>query len=81
MNGEERAFVMAGEYEKVFPMDIYPVHLVKSMITQDIDLMENLGIYEVAPEDFALCEFACTSKIETQKIVREALDLVRKETS
>ena len=48
---------------------------------EDIDLMENLGIYEVAPEDFALCEYACTSKIETQKIVREALDLVRKETS
>jgi Na+-transporting NADH:ubiquinone oxidoreductase subunit A len=81
MNGEERAFVMAGEYEKVFPMNIYPVHLVKSMITEDIDLMENLGVYEVAPEDFALCEFSCTSKIETQKIVRDALDLVRKETS
>ena len=81
MNGEERAFVMAGEYEKVFPMNIYPVHLVKSMIVKDIDLMENLGVYEVAPEDFALCEFGCTSKIETQKIVREALDLVRKETS
>ena len=81
LNGEERAFVMAGEYEKVFPMNIYPVHLVKSMIYQDIDLMENLGIYEVAPEDFALCEYGCTSKIETQKIVREALDLVRKETS
>ena len=81
INGEERAFVMAGQYEKVFPMDIFPVHLVKSMIYQDIDLMENLGVYEVAPEDFALCEFACTSKIETQKIVREALDLVRKETT
>jgi Na+-transporting NADH:ubiquinone oxidoreductase subunit A len=81
LNGEERAFVMAGQYEKVFPMNIFPVHLVKSMITQDIDLMENLGVYEVAPEDFALCEFGCTSKIETQKIVREALDLVRKETS
>ncbi|MGB0888090.1 MAG: Na(+)-translocating NADH-quinone reductase subunit A [Vicingaceae bacterium] len=81
MNGEERAFVMAGQYEKLFPMDIFPVHLVKSMIYKDIDLMENLGVYEVAPEDFALCEYACTSKIETQKIVREALDLVRKETS
>ena len=81
MNGEERAFVMSGEYDKVFPMDIYPVQLVKSMITEDIDLMENLGVYEVAPEDFALCEYGCTSKIETQKIVREALDLVRKETS
>lgn len=81
MNGEERAFVVTGEYEKVFPMNILPVYLVKSMITKDIDLMEKLGVYEVAPEDFALCEYACTSKIETQKIVREALDLVRKETS
>ncbi|MCB0409632.1 MAG: Na(+)-translocating NADH-quinone reductase subunit A [Flavobacteriales bacterium] len=81
MNGEERAFVVTGEYEKVFPMDIYPVYLVKSMITEDIDKMEGLGIYEVAPEDFALCEFACTSKIEVQKIAREALDLVRKECS
>lgn len=81
MNGEERAFVMTGEYEKVFPMDIYPVHLLKSMITENIDLMEQLGVYEVAPEDFALCEYACTSKIESQRIVREALDLVRVETS
>ena len=72
---------MAGQYEKVFPMEIFPVHLIKSMLAQDIDLMENLGIYEVAPEDFALCEFSCTSKIEAQKIVREALDLVTKETS
>lgn len=80
-NGEERAFVMTGEYEKVFPMDIYPVHLVKAMITEDIDNMEKLGIYEVAPEDFALCEYGCTSKIETQKIVREALNLVKKECS
>lgn len=81
MNGEERAFVVTGEYEKVFPMDIYPVYLVKAMITEDIDKMEQLGIYEVAPEDFALCEYACTSKIETQKIVREALNLVKKECS
>ncbi len=80
-NGEERAFVMTGEYEKVFPMNIYPVYLVKAMITQDIDNMEKLGIYEVAPEDFALCEYGCTSKIETQKIVREALNLVKKECS
>jgi Na+-transporting NADH:ubiquinone oxidoreductase subunit A len=62
-------------------MDIYPVYLVKAMITEDIDKMEQLGIYEVAPEDFALCEYACTSKIETQKIVREALNLVKKECS
>lgn len=81
MNGEERAYVVTGEYEKVFPMDIYPVYLVKSMITEDIDKMEGLGIYEVAPEDFALCEFACTSKIEVQKIAREALNLVKKECS
>lgn len=80
-NGEERAFVMTGEYEKVFPMNIYPVYLVKAMITEDIDNMEKLGIYEVAPEDFALCEYGCTSKIETQKIVREALNLVKKECS
>jgi len=80
-NGEERAFVMTGQYEKVFPMDIYPVHLVKAMITEDIDNMEKLGVYEVAPEDFALCEYGCTSKIETQKIVREALNLVKKECS
>ena len=81
MNGEERAFVVTGEYEKVFPMDIYPVYLLKAMITEDIDNMENLGVYEVAPEDFALCEYGCTSKIETQKVVREALNLVKKECS
>jgi Na+-transporting NADH:ubiquinone oxidoreductase subunit A len=81
MNGEERAYVVTGEYEKVFPMDIYPVYLVKSMMIEDIDKMEALGVYEVAPEDFALCEFACTSKIEVQRVVREALDLVKKECS
>lgn len=79
MNGEERAYVVTGEYDKLFPMNIYPVHLIKAMIIKDIDLMEKLGIYEVAPEDFALCEYACTSKIEVQSIVREALDLVRQE--
>ncbi|HCQ29121.1 MAG TPA: NADH:ubiquinone reductase (Na(+)-transporting) subunit A [Flavobacteriales bacterium] len=79
MNGEERAFVVTGEYEKVFPFDIYPVHLVKAAIIQDIEALENLGIYEVAPEDYALCEFACTSKIPSQKIIREGLDLVKKE--
>lgn len=79
LNGEERAFVMSGELEKVFPMDIYPVHLIKAMMADDIEGMENLGIYEVAPEDFALCEFVCTSKIDIQEIVREGLDLVQKE--
>jgi Na+-transporting NADH:ubiquinone oxidoreductase subunit A len=79
LNGEERAFVVSGQYEKVFPFDIYPVHLVKSIITNDIEKMENLGIYEVSPEDFALCEFVCTSKINVQSIVREGLDLIYKE--
>ena len=55
------------------------MHLTKAAITDDIDGMENLGIYEVAPEDFALCEFVCTSKINVQNIVREGLDLVYKE--
>jgi len=79
LNGEERAFVVSGQYEKVFPFDIYPVQLIKSIVTNDIEKMENLGIYEVAPEDFALCEFVCTSKINVQNIVREGLDLVYKE--
>ncbi|MCH2197861.1 MAG: Na(+)-translocating NADH-quinone reductase subunit A [Flavobacteriales bacterium] len=80
-NGEDRAFVVTGQYEKVFPFDIYPVQLVKSIIVNDIDSMEKLGIYEVAPEDFALCEYACTSKIEVQDIVREGLDTIMKEFS
>ncbi len=74
MHGEERAFVVTGEYEKVFPMDIYPVQLLKAIITNDIEAQENLGIYEVAPEDFALCEFVCTSKINSQEIVRKGLE-------
>lgn len=77
--GEHRAFVMSGQYERVFPMDIFPVHLIKAIMVNDIELMENLGIYEVAPEDFALCEFACTSKTSVQEIVREGLDVVYKE--
>ena len=81
MHGEERAYVMTGEYEKVLPMDIYPTHLIKSIMIEDVDLMENLGIYEVSPEDLALCEFVCTSKIEVQSIIRQGLDLVRKENS
>ena len=79
LNGEERSFVVSGQYEKVFPFDIYPVQLIKSIITNDIEKMENLGIYEVSPEDFALCEFVCTSKINIQEIVRNGLDLVYKE--
>ncbi len=79
LHGEERAFVMSGEYDKVFPFDIFPVFLLKAMLTKDIEGMENLGVYEVAPEDFALCEFACTSKINLQNIVRDGLDLVKQE--
>jgi len=81
MNGEERAFVVTGEYEKVFPFDIYPVQLIKSIMVNDIELMEQLGIYEVSPEDFALCETVCTSKIPVQSIVREGLDSLREEMS
>ena len=76
INGEERAFVVSGQYEKVFPFDIYPVYLIKSILANDIERMENLGIYEVAPEDFALCEFVCTSKINVQQIVRDGLDMI-----
>jgi Na+-transporting NADH:ubiquinone oxidoreductase subunit A len=79
LHGGERAFVMTGEYERVTPMDIYPVQLLKSILIEDIDKMENLGIYEVVEEDLALCEFACTSKIDVQKIVREGINLMIKE--
>ncbi len=79
LHGEHRAFVVTGEYEKVFPFDIYPVQLLKAIIVEDIELIEKLGIYEVAEEDFALCEFVCTSKIDVQKIVRQGLDLIKKE--
>ncbi len=79
LNGGQRAFVLTGEYEKVFPMNIYPMQLLKAIIVKDIDLMENLGIYEVDEEDFALCEFIDASKTEMQAIVREGLDYMRKE--
>jgi len=80
-HGGERAFVVTGQYEKVVPMDIFPMQLLKAIIAQDIDMMENLGIYEVAEEDFALCEFICPSKIEIQSVLRNGLDLMRKEMS
>jgi len=80
-HGEERAFVMTGQYEQYIPLDIFPVQLIKSILIEDIELMENLGIYEVDPEDFALCEFACTSKIPVQTIVRRGLDVIKKECS
>lgn len=78
-NGESRALVVTGEYESVFPMDIYPQHLLKAIMVGDIELMENLGIYEVDDEDFALCEYVCTSKTAAQLIVREGLELIEKE--
>jgi len=81
MHGEERAFVMTGQYEQYMPMDIFPVQLIKAVLIEDIELMENLGIYEVDSEDFALCEFACTSKIPIQSIIRRGLDLIKKECS
>jgi len=79
MHGEERAYVVSGQYEKVLPMDIYPIYLIKAIMAKNIDKMEQLGIYEVDEEDFALCEFVCTSKIEVQRIIREGLDLIRNE--
>lgn len=79
IKGGKRAMIMSNEYDKVFPMDIFPEYLLKAIIAFDIDKMENLGIYEVAPEDFALCEVVDTSKIEIQKIVRNGLDLLYKE--
>lgn len=81
VKGGERHIIMSGEYARVMPMDIYPEHLVKAIIAQDIDKMEQLGIYEVAPEDFALAEFVDSSKLELQRIVREGLDMLRKENS
>ena len=79
LNGEERAFVVTGELDKVFPFDILPMQLVKAAITNDIDGMENLGIYEMAPEDFALCEYVCTSKIDIQDKIRQGLDVIAEE--
>lgn len=79
IKGSERHMIMSGEYDKVFPMDIYPEYLIKAILCGDIDKMEQLGIYEVAPEDFALAEFVDSSKLELQRIVRDGLDMLRKE--
>ena len=79
IKGGERHMIMSNEYDRVFPMDIFPEYLVKAIIAGDIDRMEALGIYEVAPEDFALCEFVCSSKVEVQRIVRAGLDMLRAE--
>ena len=81
IKGGQRHMIMSGEYDKVMPMDIYPEYLVKAIITGNIDKMEQLGIYEVSPEDFALAEFVDSSKLELQRIVREGLDMLRKENS
>ena len=81
IKGGYRHMIMSNEYDKVLPMDILPEFLIKAIIANDIDRMEQLGIYEVAPEDFALCEFVCSSKMELQRIVREGLDSLRKEMS
>lgn len=78
-NGGERAFVLSDVYAKVFPMDIYPVYLVKAALAQDIDKMEQLGIYEVLPEDLALCEYVCPSKVEIQSIISDGINLMMKE--
>lgn len=78
-NGEHRAFVVTGSYEEVFPLDIYPMQLLKACLYNDLDEMEGLGAYEIAPEDFALTEFICVSKQPHQKIIREGLDLMRAE--
>lgn len=79
MHGAERAFVLSGQYEKFLPMDILPVYLLKAILANDIDKMEQLGIYELVEEDLALCEYACTSKIRVQDILREGINTMVKE--
>lgn len=81
VKGGERHMIMSGEYDSVLPMDIFGEYLIKAIITGDIDRQEQLGIYEVSPEDFALAEFVDSSKLELQKIVREGLNLLRKENA
>ena len=71
--------MVTGTYEEVFPLDIYPMHILKSCMYGDLDEMEKLGMYEVAPEDFALTEFVCISKQPHQEIIRKGLDLMLKE--
>ena len=79
LNGEERAIVVTGEMEKYFPMDIFPMQLIKACMRGDVEKMESLGIYEVIPEDFGLVDFSCTSKIEAQEIVKSGIEIMLKE--
>ncbi|MGL4364067.1 MAG: Na(+)-translocating NADH-quinone reductase subunit A [Bacteroidales bacterium] len=79
LNGGERAFVFTGQYEKVLPMSVFPVYLLKAILAKDIEKMEQLGIYDVIEEDLALCEFVCTSKVPVQKILRDGINLMIKE--
>jgi Na+-transporting NADH:ubiquinone oxidoreductase subunit A len=79
VKGGQRPFVQTGQYEKVLPMNLYPMHLLKAILVDDIEKMEQLGIYEVAEEDFALCEFVCPSKTEIQSIIRQGIELMIKE--
>ena len=79
IHGEERAFVLSDEYDKVLPMDILPVFLLKAILANDIDAMEQLGIYEVIEEDLALCEYVCTSKIMVQSVLRKGINSMIKE--
>ncbi len=79
LHGEPRPYVYTGEYEDVTPMDLYPQHLMKAIITKDLDMMEQLGIREVIEEDLALCEFVCTSKVEVQRLLREGIEYFRHE--
>lgn len=81
LHGSVRPFLFTGSFERVFPFDIYPLQLIKACIVGDIELQEQLGIYEVEPEDFALCEFIDPSKTEIQTIIREALEVLRKEAT
>jgi Na+-transporting NADH:ubiquinone oxidoreductase subunit A len=79
VNGGERAFIVSGDYERVLPMDIYPVYLIKSILANDIEEMEGLGILELSEEDVALCSYICPSKNDFGGILRSGLDLIEKE--
>ena len=79
LHGGPRAFVVNDTYRKVLPMELYPVHLLKACLANDIDNMEKFGIYEVLEEDFALCEYVCPSKIDIQQIITDGIALMMKE--